>query len=82
MAFKEREHRFETPKWLGIDEIHIIRKPRLVLTNVERKTIFDIKPNRKKETVILRLSEISDRHYIEYTLNTSQWICGSLTKMQ
>lgn len=42
MAFKEREYRFETPKWLGIDEIHIIRKPRLVLTNVERKTIFDI----------------------------------------
>nr|WP_144927943.1 ISL3 family transposase [Paenibacillus bovis] len=66
VAFKEREYRFETPKWLGIDEIHIIRKPRLVLTNVERKTIFDIKPNRKKETVIQRLSEISDRHYIEY----------------
>lgn len=41
VAFKEREYRFETPKWLGIDEIHITRKPRLVLTNVERKTIFD-----------------------------------------
>ncbi|GIN70379.1 hypothetical protein J14TS2_08540 [Bacillus sp. J14TS2] len=66
VALKEREYQFETPKWLGIDEIHIIRKPRLVLTNIERKTIFDIKPNRKKETVIHRLSEISDRHYIEY----------------
>ncbi|MFD1396749.1 ISL3 family transposase [Kroppenstedtia eburnea] len=66
VAFKEREYQFETPKWLGIDEIHIIRKPRLVLTNVERKTIFDIKPNHQKETVIQRLSNISDRHYIEY----------------
>ncbi|MED3642970.1 ISL3 family transposase [Caldifermentibacillus hisashii] len=66
VAFKEQEYQFETPKWLGIDEIHIIRKPRLVLTNVERKTIFDIKPNRNKNTVIQRLSEIGDRHYIEY----------------
>ena len=66
VAFKEQEYQFETPKWLGIDEIHIIRKPRLVLTNVERRTIFDIKPNRNKETVIQRLTEISDRTYIEY----------------
>lgn len=66
VAFKEREYQFETPKWLGIDEIHIIRKPRLVLTNIERKTIFDIKDNRNKETVIQRLIEIYDRHHIEY----------------
>nr|WP_270376004.1 transposase [Enterococcus thailandicus] len=66
VKFKEREYQFETPKWLGIDEIHIIRKPRLVLTNIERKTIFDIKHNRNKETVIQRLTEIDDRHYIEY----------------
>ena len=66
VALKEREYQFETPKWIGIDEIHIIRRPRLVLTNIERRTIYDIKPNRNKETVIQRLSEISDRTYIEY----------------
>lgn len=44
----------------------IIRKPRLVLTNIERKTIFDLKPNRNKETVIQRLSELHDRDYNEY----------------
>ena len=66
VALKEREYQFETPKWLGIDEIHIIRRPRLVLTNIERRTIYDIKPNRNKETFIQRLSEISDRTYIEY----------------
>ena len=32
----------------------------------ERRTIYDIKPNRNKETGIQRLSEISDRTYIEY----------------
>lgn len=36
------------------------------MTNVERRTIYDIKTNRNKETVIQRLSEISDRTYIEY----------------
>ena len=66
VALKEREYQFETPKWLGIDEIHIIKKPRLVLTNVERRTIYDIKPNRNKDTVIQRLSEIKDNTYIEY----------------
>jgi transposase len=55
---KEREYQFETPKWLGIDEIHIIRKTCLVLTNIERKTIFDIKHNRNIEMVIQRLTEI------------------------
>ncbi|MEG6615509.1 helix-turn-helix domain-containing protein [Peptococcaceae bacterium 1198_IL3148] len=40
VAFKEREYRFEIPKGLGIDEIHIIHSPRLVLTNVERKYPF------------------------------------------
>lgn len=66
VALKEREYQFETPKWLGIDEIHIIRRPRLVLTNIERRTIYDIKPNRNKDTVIQRLSEIKDNTYIEY----------------
>ena len=51
VALKEREYQFETPKWLGIDEIHIIRRPRLVLTNIERRTIYDIKPNRNKESL-------------------------------
>ena len=46
--------------------MHIIRQPRLVLTNVEGRTIYDIKPSRNKETIIQRLSEISDSTYIEY----------------
>nr|WP_202622482.1 transposase [Heyndrickxia coagulans] len=63
---KEREYNFETPGWLGIEEIHIIRRPRLILTNVEKHTIYDIQQNLNKETVVQRLSEISDKHYIEY----------------
>lgn len=52
--------RFETPQWLGIDEIHII-KPRCVLTNIEEQTLFDILPDRNKETVISYLSRLPNK---------------------
>ena len=45
---------FATPRWLGIDEIYLI-KPRCVLTNIEKLTAFDILINRNKVRVIDRL---------------------------
>jgi len=64
--------RFETPNWLGIDEIHII-KPRCVLTNIEERTLLDVLPNRNKETVVdylLRLPNIGEIRYV--TMNMWQ----------
>jgi len=61
----EREIQFVTPKWLGIDEIHII-KPRCVLTNVEDRTIVDSLPNRNKETVVRYLQQLRDRKRLQY----------------
>ncbi|MDL5041920.1 ISL3 family transposase [Heyndrickxia coagulans] len=61
----EQTLRFETPNWLGIDEIHII-KPRCVLTNIEERTLLDILPNRNKETVVGNLSCIPNRGRIQY----------------
>ncbi|AJE49794.1 transposase [Paenibacillus jamilae] len=57
--------RFETPNWLGIDEIHII-KPRCVLTNIEEHTLLDVLPNRNKETVVGYLSRLPNRGQIRY----------------
>jgi transposase len=31
-----------TPRWLGIDEIHILGKPRGVIANVEQNTLVDL----------------------------------------
>lgn len=62
---KEKEHTFITPKWLGIDEIYVIKKPRLILTNIEERTVYDMVDNRKKENVIKRLEDIPDRSDIE-----------------
>lgn len=59
-------HRYETPHWLGIGEIHII-KPRCVLTNIEERTLLDVLPNRNKETVVdylLRLPNIGEIRYV------------------
>lgn len=62
---KETEHKFVTPKWLGIDEIYVIKKPRLILTNVSERTVYDLIDNRKQENVIKRLESIPDRQNIE-----------------
>ncbi|MEK5357986.1 ISL3 family transposase [Paenibacillus sp. FSL L8-0709] len=61
----EERLRFETPTWLGIDEIHII-KPRCVLTNIEERTLLDILPNRNKETVVRYLSRLPNKARITY----------------
>ncbi|GMX64915.1 hypothetical protein Elgi_41840 [Paenibacillus elgii] len=42
----EKTVSFETPNWLGIDEIHII-KPRCVITNIEERSLVNLLPNRK-----------------------------------
>lgn len=61
----ERTVRFETPKWMGIDEIHLI-KPRGVISNIQNNTIVELLPNRNKETVIKYLSQLDGRQHIQY----------------
>jgi transposase len=61
----EETVRFETPHWLGIDEIHLI-KPRCVITNIEERTLIDLLPNRNKETVFNYLFRLPDKERIVY----------------
>jgi len=51
----DKQYQFETPKILGIDEVHLNRTMRLVLTNIGQKTIVDMIDNRNKATVIKAL---------------------------
>ena len=55
---------FATPRWLRIDEIHLI-KLRCVLTNVEKLTAVDILENKNKQTVVTRLARLDHRKRIE-----------------
>ena len=61
---KYEKMNFAAPRWLGIDEIYLI-KPRCVLTNVEKLTAFDILSNRNKVTVTDRLWRLPDRWSVE-----------------
>jgi transposase len=62
----QSEVKLAIPRWLGIDEIHIIKKPRCVLANVEERTIVDILPNRNKSTVTAYLNAFEGRDAIKY----------------
>lgn len=61
----EAQFRFEAPKWMGIDEIHLIR-PRCVISNIQNNTIVDMLINRNKDTVIHYLSNLAGRHEVQY----------------
>ena len=61
----ERTVRFDTPKWMGIDEIHLI-KPRGVITNIENNTVVELLVNRNKETIIKYLSKLDGKQHIQY----------------
>lgn len=47
----EQTHKVYTPEWLGIDEVHLTRQMRCVLTDVDRKKPLDILKDRNKPTV-------------------------------
>jgi len=66
VATLEADFTFQIPQWLGIDEIHIIRKPRCVLSNIEQKAIFNILPDRNQKTVIAYLSSLGERERVKY----------------
>jgi transposase len=54
-----------TPKWLGIDEVHLLHAARGVLTNIDQKALIDLLPNRNQDTMARRIQLMPDRHRIE-----------------
>lgn len=56
----KQENKFETPEWLGIDEIYMGRTYRLVLTNIKEKTIYGIYKSRVLGKVKEALKEIPE----------------------
>lgn len=61
----EKTVRFETPQWMGIDEIHLIR-PRCVISNIHQRTIVDMLVNRDKKTVINYLYHLPGKQDVRY----------------
>ncbi|MDY0341835.1 MAG: ISL3 family transposase [Coriobacteriia bacterium] len=67
----EKTVRFETPTWMGIDEIHLIR-PRCVISNIRSNTVVNLLPNRNKDTVVHYLSHLDGRHQVQ-TVAMDMW---------
>ncbi len=61
----ESEIKFETPRWLGIDEVHLVNRARCILTNVEQRTVIDMLTSRTKDVVSKYLYNLPNRQYIE-----------------
>lgn len=57
--------KFETPDWLGIDEIHIIKKPRAVIGNVRENTIIDMLSDRNKASIVDYFTRMLDRQRVK-----------------
>lgn len=47
----EAEMVFETPEYMGIDEVHLLKKPRAVFTNLTERTLIGVLEKRDKKTV-------------------------------
>ncbi len=60
-----KDYRVETPRWLGMDEIYLIRKSRAVLTNLEKRTIIDMIRDRTKATLEPYISQMPNPHLVE-----------------
>jgi len=64
---KERQKRFKvvTPRWLGIDEVHLTNEMRCVLTNVEHNTAVEMFEYRTQKAVITALTTFPNKDRVE-----------------
>lgn len=58
--------RFVTPRFLGIDEIKIIGDYRAMITNIEHRTLFDMRESRKKADLLTYFKTLRDNDRVEW----------------
>jgi transposase len=56
---------FETPRVLGIDELKLVGSYRCILTNIEKCSVFDMLPARKKTDVVQHLKSLKNPENVE-----------------
>ena len=50
---------------LGIDEIYLLGKPRTIFSNIDKRTILEIHPNRHRKELANFIEGLKDRHSIQ-----------------
>lgn len=66
VARLEVDHVFETPEWLGIDELHLMKKPRAIFTNIKERTVIELLEARTKPVVLARLMRLQNRTRVRF----------------
>ena len=69
----EAAHKFQTPIWLDLDEIYIIKKARGVVANVKDRCMIDMLPDRNKITIGNYINNVLDRSKIEI-VTMDMWV--------
>jgi len=62
---KAQEVHFQTPRILGIDELKIVGEYRCMLTNIEKQSVFDLLPTRRKADLITYFKTMPDKDKVE-----------------
>lgn len=60
----DRNVQFETPEWMGIDEVHIHRKYICVITNLHRRTVVAVLEEKSREGLFKYIGSIRDRERV------------------
>lgn len=63
---------FETPRFLGLDEIKVIGRSRAVVTNVEQNTLYDLLLDRNKTTLVAYFRQLPEHKKVE-VLTMDMW---------
>jgi transposase len=60
-----KEIKFETPEFLGIDELKIIGEYRFMITNVSELAVYDLLPNLQKTDLMTYFKAMPDKHKVK-----------------
>jgi transposase len=63
----EQKATLVTPRYLGIDEVKIDGAMRGVFTNIEKHTVLDLIPDRKKRNILAFLLQLPKRETVEWS---------------
>lgn len=58
------QNKFETPKVMGIDEIHLAKRARAVITNINERTIIEMFKDKNKTTIMNYLQGLENSHIV------------------
>lgn len=54
-----------TPRWLGVDEVHLLHAARGILCDIQEKTLIDMLPTRSRDTMARRIMLMAGRERVE-----------------